>query len=251
MLLTTLPRATLPRPPLLHSPSKLLRPLSTLQSNPHIYIHPSTPTTPQTHTLSLLPTSPPTPALSLGTTTTLPPTPDSFTENPHFLTILHSVLATHASSDPSIQSQAAALASTAGSHLGSGGSSLFNSPNRRPAAAPHRRKNKTNNNIPEPTDTQSGASGEGGAGGGGRGGFIHVSDLRHPPDYGRIAEPEDIFGSLEVDGAGEFVEPAGRYQASGTYRVVTRDGVLGLTEFLRGKVVERLKLEEQAREGAG
>ena len=36
----------------------------------------------------------------------------------------------------------------------------------------------------------------------------------------------------------------GRYQASGTYRVVTRDGVLGLTDFMRGKLVERLKVEE-------
>ena len=33
----------------------------------------------------------------------------------------------------------------------------------------------------------------------------------------------------------------GNYQESGTYRAVTRDGVLGLSDFLRGKLVERLK----------
>jgi hypothetical protein len=90
----------------------------------------------------------------------------------------------------------------------------------------------------------AGASDQGGAGGGGVGGWIHVSDLRHPPDFGRIAEPEDIFGSLEVDGNGEFTDGTGRYQESGTYRLVTREGVLGLTDFLRGKVVEALKREE-------
>lgn len=71
------------------------------------------------------------------------------------------------------------------------------------------------------------------------GGWIHVSDMRNPPDYGRIAWPEDIFGSLEVDGSGRIVE--GSWQDSGSYRAVTREGVLGLTEFMRGKVVTRLQ----------
>lgn len=97
--------------------------------------------------------------------------------------------------------------------------------------------------------SQSGAAGGGasdqaGMGSGGRGGWIHVSDQRHPPDFGRIAEPEDIFGSLEVDGRGNFVDGNGNYQASGTYRMVTRDGVLGLSRYLRERLVERLKVEE-------
>ena len=58
---------------------------------------------------------------------------------------------------------------------------------------------------------------------------MHVSDLRAPPDYGRIAWPEDIFGSLEVDGSGQFVRGQdgrlGNWQGSGTYRVVTREGM--------------------------
>lgn len=78
-------------------------------------------------------------------------------------------------------------------------------------------------------DGAGGASSQGGAGGGGRGGWVHVSDLRAPPDYGRIAWPEDIFGSLEVDGKGEFVVGErgvkGNWQASGSYRVITREGM--------------------------
>ena len=78
-------------------------------------------------------------------------------------------------------------------------------------------------------DGAGGASSQGGAGGGGRGGWVHVSDMRAPPDYGRIAWPEDIFGSLEVDGQGQFVRgedgTLGNYQESGTYRIVTREGM--------------------------
>lgn len=53
---------------------------------------------------------------------------------------------------------------------------------------------------------------------------MHLSDSRNPPDYGRIAWPEDIFGSLEVDGQGAMLD-GGNYQPSGTYRVVTREGM--------------------------
>jgi hypothetical protein len=73
-----------------------------------------------------------------------------------------------------------------------------------------------------------------------------VYDLRHPPDFGRIPDPEDIFGSVEVDGEGVFVGEGGGYQSSGTYRIVTRDGVLGLSDYLREKLVQRLKQELDA-----
>jgi hypothetical protein len=66
---------------------------------------------------------------------------------------------------------------------------------------------------------------QGGSGGAGRGGWVHVSDARRPPEWGRIADPEDIFGTLEVDGRGAFVGGGGNYQESGTYRIVTRDGM--------------------------
>ncbi len=91
-----------------------------------------------------------------------------------------------------------------------------------------------------------GANYQGGMGGAGRGGWIHVSDQRNPPDYGRIAWPEDIFGSVEVNGRGQFVDGHGHYQPSGTYRIVTREGIFGLSPFLREKLVQRLRLEEAA-----
>lgn len=125
-------------------------------------------------------------------------------------------MAQHAHEDPDVISQARAMASTSGGNLGSIQSG----------------------------NAAGGASHQGGMGGAGRGGWIHISDQRNPPDYGRIAWPEDIFGSVEVDGRGDFVDGHGHYQPSGTYRIVTREGILGLSPFLREKLVQRLRLEE-------
>lgn len=130
------------------------------------------------------------------------------------------MIAENASADPMIQSQAAVM-------ISSSGTNLFQA----------KRRQETGG---------FGASDQGGYGSAGRGGWVHVSDLRHIPDFGRIAEPEDIFGSVEVDGNGQFVEGTGRYQESGTYRICTNDGILGLSDFMRAKLVERLKLEEAA-----
>lgn len=202
--------------------------ISTLPDNPHIYVftHPLD----STHSiLTLLPTSPPTPSLAIGTTTAIPPTPSTFQENPQFLPILQSVFHNYASLDPESIRQASVFASPGGFNLGGTG----------------RRSNQAAGGP---------ASAQGGMGGANRGGHIHVSDTRNPPDWGRIAWPEDIFGSLEVDGEGRFVEGrsggVGNYQDSGTYRIVTREGILGLPPFLREKVVERLReLEEKERGG--
>lgn len=140
-------------------------------------------------------------------------------ENPRFSRILQSVLAQHAHRDQGVIAQAQAMASTSGSSLGSGGA-LF----------PDQRKGRRRGSSPHGGsgsggDGAGGASSQGGAGGGGRGGYIHVFDLRRPPDFGRIPEPEDIFGSLEVDAEGNFVDGHGRYQDSGTYRIVTKEGL--------------------------
>jgi uncharacterized membrane protein YgcG len=190
-------------------------------SNNSQYVFPN-PLSPSTsHILTFLPTEPLSPSLSIGTTSKVPPTPDSLTENPRFLSILHDVLKHHAAHDPLVQGQAAAFASSSGSALGSGG--MF---------FPQQRKHKTaraGGGGGTGGDGAGGASSQGGAGGGGRGGWVHVSDMRSPPDYGRIAWPEDIFGSLEVDGQGQFIRgddgTLGNYQESGTYRVVTREGM--------------------------
>jgi len=124
------------------------------------------------------------------------------------------VLKTYAHQDLGVISQAKAFASTAGSSLGSGG-----------AFFPQQRKTRRHSSGGG-GDGAGGASAQGGAGGAGRGGWVHLSDSRNPPDYGRIAWPEDIFGSLQVDGEGNLVGEAGEYQPSGTYRVVTREGML-------------------------
>ncbi|KAJ5662328.1 uncharacterized protein N7477_009944 [Penicillium maclennaniae] len=188
-----------------------VRSVSTLEGNPHIFVFPNAGPG-DSHILSLLPSEPVNADLAIGVTSKLPPTPDSVRENPKFLTILQEVCSKHAHEDPDAQSQA--------------------------QRAKRRRA--------EVGDSAGGASGQGGAGSAGRGGWIHISDNRRPPEYGRIAWPEDIFGSLEVDGHGQFVGENGNYQSSGTYRLVTREGILGLSPFLKEKLVQRLReLEKQ------
>jgi hypothetical protein len=54
--------------------------------------------------------------------------------------------------------------------------------------------------------------------------------MRNPPDFGRIAWPEDILGSIEVDGSGDIV---GDFQSSGTYRVLTNEGMYVRSTSLR------------------
>ncbi|KAI9758953.1 MAG: hypothetical protein M4579_002693 [Chaenotheca gracillima] len=184
--------------------------------------------------LSLLDNEPPNPKLALGTTSRLPPTTETFTENHQFLSILQDVLKRHAAEDAGVIAQAQAMASSAGSNLGSGGVFF-------PQQRDKRRRGAHGGGGGVGGDGAGGASAQGGAGSGGVAGWIHVSDSRNPPDFGRIATPDDIFGSLQVDSNGGFIGEYGSYQASGTYRLMSRDGILGLSPFLRGKLVDRLR----------
>ncbi|KAL8392680.1 hypothetical protein RB595_002758 [Gaeumannomyces hyphopodioides] len=170
------------------------RSFSYLPENPHIKVF-SDEENSGSHILTLLDRDPPMRDLAIGTTTAIPPTPQSFSENPRFMPILNSVLAQNAHLCPDLRSQAKAFASP----LASGGSSSSSS------------------------------------------GWVHLSDTRNPPDFGRIAWPEDILGSVEVDSQGD---PFHNFQPSGTYRIVTNEGILGLNYFLREKLIERLKEEE-------
>lgn len=113
------------------------------------------------------------PNLAIGVSTKLPPTTDSLTDNPKFLGILQEVFSKHAHEDPDAQSQAQVMASTSGANLSSGGVLLTGRRGRRRRA--------------EEGDSAGGASGQGGVGSAGRGGWIHISDSRRPPEYGRIA----------------------------------------------------------------
>nr|OQO17334.1 hypothetical protein B0A51_12595 [Rachicladosporium sp. CCFEE 5018] len=143
---------------------------------------------------------------------------------------------------PNAPTQAAMYSSQAGSALGSGG--VFS-----PSKSPPRRRGKGSQaSMSKPSLSGHVSEAQGGMGGAGKGGYIHVSDQRQPPDFGRVAWPEDIFGSLELDAKGEFVDGHGRYQEAGTYRICTMEGVLGLSAYLRGKVVERLReMEEEGK----
>ncbi|KAK4900784.1 hypothetical protein LTR27_001963 [Elasticomyces elasticus] len=227
------------------APSTIRRCISTLPSNPAIYIHPH-PKKPTSYLLTLTPTTPPIPSLAIGTTTAIPPTPDSLVENSEFLKLMHYTVGKYAHEDPDVKAQAAMYISSSGSTLGSGG---FNPNNRRSSKRqPSMAKTKLNS----ASDGAGGASGQGGMGGANRGGYIHVSDSRNPPDFGRVAWPEDILGSLELDGEGKFVGGDGRYSEAGTYRVVTREGVLGLSGFLMGKVRGAVEgLEGKVGKGSG
>ena len=139
------------------------------------------------------------------------------------------------------------FASSAGSALGSGGMFF---PGNHPSQQRTRRKTKTKE-YGGGGGANAGASAQGGMGGAGRGGYIHVSDQRYPPDFGRVAYPEDILGSLELDSEGNFVDGTGRYQAGNTYRIVTNEGILGLSPYLRERLVEKLReLDAQARKNA-
>lgn len=220
-----------------------------MTSSPHVptlltdtrqYIHEQSEGGQKHYLYSLLPNTPPNPALAAGSSKSYPPTLESFEENHDFLDIVHFVIQEHAAHDPDVQGQAATYASQAGSSLGSGG--VFFPQQRQ------RRKNITGGGGGAGGDGAGGASAQGGMGGAGRGGYIHVSDTRNPPDFGRVAWPEDIFGSLELDGDGKFVDGTGRYQRAGTYRIMTNEGTLGLSDYLRKKLKERLtELDAQAR----
>jgi hypothetical protein len=166
------------------------RTLKTLSKNPHIYAIPESENS-GTHILTFLKTIPPTRDLSIGTTTALPPTPKSFTPNPKFLPILNSVLSQSVFDDPDVQNQAYGFAASTSSQI---------------LSTQRRKGGKRNVNAAV-------------------GGWLHVSDNRKPPDWARIADPEDIFGSVMVDGTGKLVRDAGTWSESGTYRIVTNDGM--------------------------
>ena len=214
------------------------RGISTLQSNPNIVSSPYAPGTSnrmhwavadpdclqkvfpdslesETSLLTYLESDPPNPKLAIGKTTSLPPTPRSFSANPAFMAILNDVLIRNAHNDEDLISQAKAFAGPGGATLGSGGAFF--------------RQRTARANSPNLSggggaggSGAGGATAQGGAGGAGRGGYVHLSDRRNPPDFGRIPWPEDILGSVEVDQDGNII---GQLQPSGTYRIVTNEGM--------------------------
>ncbi|KAH9048893.1 hypothetical protein EDB84DRAFT_1434011 [Lactarius hengduanensis] len=74
-------------------------------------------------------------------------------------------------------------------------------------------------------------------------GWMHIHDDRNLPPLNRIGDPDDIIGSVQVEGGKIFAET---YQAMPSYRVCTADGVIQLTEGLTSKL--RALLDARARE---
>ncbi|KAK1593328.1 uncharacterized protein LY79DRAFT_514623 [Colletotrichum navitas] len=220
--------------PRLASRSIFFRPVSSLSSNPRIKVFPADASR-ASFLLSYLEDDPPNQRLAVGFSTTDPPTPRSFTENQTFTKILYEVLSENAHKDKDLLAQAQAFASPGGATLGSGGA-FFSQKNKQ------RSSSKVGGGGGAGGSGAGGASAQGGAGGGGHGGYVHLSDSRNPPDFGRIAWPEDIMGSVEVDQSGNII---GQLEPSGTYRIITNEGILGLSPFLEEKLVERLRAEDK------
>lgn len=108
----------------------------------------------KSYLLTYLSTDPPNPNLAIGTTSEIPPTPRSFTENHRFLNILNEVLSANAHLDGELRAAAQAFASPGGFGLGGRGG----------------KRNAYSGGA-------GGASDQGGAGGGGAGGWVHLSDV--------------------------------------------------------------------------
>ncbi|KAL0942532.1 uncharacterized protein CTRU02_200418 [Colletotrichum truncatum] len=191
-----------------------LRSISSLSSNPSIKVFPADGSR-ASFLLSYLEDEPPNQRIAIGFSTRDPPTPQSFIENQTFTKILYEVLAEHAHKDKELIAQAQAFAGPGGGNLGSGGI-FFAQRNKKGSSA------KVGGGGGAGGSGAGGASGQGGAGGGGHSGYVHLSDSRNPPDFGRIAWPEDILGSVEVDQGGNII---GNLQPSGTYRIITNEGM--------------------------
>ena len=109
------------------APLTLRRALSTLPSNPHIvsgigrphhsyyriridfgqYVHEQPYQQSRRYLLSYLSSTPPIASLAIGTTSQIPPTPETLTENHDFFQVLHWVIRENAVKDPDVQAQAA------------------------------------------------------------------------------------------------------------------------------------------------
>ncbi|KAK6530284.1 hypothetical protein TWF694_003646 [Orbilia ellipsospora] len=205
----------------------------TLKENPNIHIHQN----PDSKTYSLsFSSTPKSPSQPLGTTTTIPPTPQTFTENPKFRQILMKVVSSHAVNDPEIIFEA----------YGTWGAAMGVKQTMDKSLRRDRKLHTDFAGTPSHTSSDTVKEEEGGKGEGGDttpiGGFHHVVD-RRTPYYGgmRIPESQDILGSLQVDGTGKLL---GGFVECESYRIVSGDGVMKLTEYLEGKLREELEREE-------
>ena len=174
------------------------------------------------------------------------------------MTILNEVLEDHAAEDDDLKASAQAFASPGGATLGSGGA--FFPQQHRPKRISKSSGAGLGGGGGAGGSSTGGASAQGGAGGAGVGGWVHLSDVsenmrgHYAPDpllihsaeeeptrlwknsmvrsLGTVSRlsfplltrsrPEDILGSVEVDSQGNL---RGNFQPSGTYRIITNEGM--------------------------
>ncbi|KAI9226254.1 MAG: hypothetical protein DHS80DRAFT_8033, partial [Piptocephalis tieghemiana] len=68
-------------------------------------------------------------------------------------------------------------------------------------------------------------------------GWLHIEDERNPPPWGRISDPDDILGSVEVRGG--KIQPE-TFQPMPSHRLVSSHGLFKLSEPLHQALMARL-----------
>ena len=68
--------------------------------------------------------------------------------------------------------------------------------------------------------------------------WLHISDERNPPPWGRIPYPEDIIGTVFVQGG--VIQP-NTYQPMPTHRLATSNGFMQLSEPLTQCLIREAK----------
>ncbi|KAJ1547170.1 hypothetical protein HK096_004097 [Nowakowskiella sp. JEL0078] len=71
-----------------------------------------------------------------------------------------------------------------------------------------------------------------------REGWLNINDSRVFVPWGRVGDPEDIFGSIQLQ-KGEIV--AGSYQRLSTHRLLSINGLFQLSDYLHDKMVISLE----------
>ncbi|KAJ3320670.1 hypothetical protein HDV06_005078 [Boothiomyces sp. JEL0866] len=69
-------------------------------------------------------------------------------------------------------------------------------------------------------------------------GYLNINDLRVGSIFGRVNDPEDIFGSVLVkDGKID----SSTFEIMPTHRLVSSNGLFQLTDYIHGKLVESME----------
>ncbi|KAI9205815.1 uncharacterized protein BJ171DRAFT_53351 [Polychytrium aggregatum] len=70
-------------------------------------------------------------------------------------------------------------------------------------------------------------------------GHLNINDQRVFSPWGRVSDPEDIFGTVLLD-QGRIVP--GSYQRTGSHRVVSREGLFQLSDYMYEQLLGEIRL---------